>query len=425
MIDLRCELEFYKNRLYENILPFWEKYSPDLEYGGVFTCFSNDGGALISEDKYIWSQGRMLWVLSRLLSRAEKDGLEDSRVQRLSALADKTAEFLVKYSRLENGNCVFLTDRRGNHKLSGGVLDASLYADCFVIIGTAEYAALRGSSDILAFSCDLYRHTKARIASGSFRTDPYPVPKGRRMHGVPMIMTNTARTLADAMAAMGYDGAESVSRDAYAYACDVIDSFVDGNNILHETVKLDGTFDLEEMIGRYINPGHTIEDAWFMECEWERFGDTARRAKTVSVLKNALSLGWDNEYGGIRLFSDTDGGIPHGKISDTSEPMIKKITEDNTSKLWWVHSEALYSTLLFDTDPEIASRYPVIKEYAFRTFPNTENGRGEWIQIRSRDGAPETRIVALPVKDPFHIMRNFILIIELLEKRLACSNAEI
>ena len=62
MIDKRSELEFYKNELYEEVLPFWEKYSPDLEFGGVFTCFSNNGGELLSEDKYIWSQGRMLWV---------------------------------------------------------------------------------------------------------------------------------------------------------------------------------------------------------------------------------------------------------------------------------------------------------------------------------------------------------------------------
>lgn len=32
-MNIRLELEFYKKELYENILPFWEKYSPDMEYG--------------------------------------------------------------------------------------------------------------------------------------------------------------------------------------------------------------------------------------------------------------------------------------------------------------------------------------------------------------------------------------------------------
>ena len=72
---------------------------------------------------------------------------------------------------------------------------------------------------------------------------------------------------------------------------------------------------------------------------------------------------------------------------------------------------------ILSEDAEVATWYPKIKEYTFRTFPNRENERGEWIQIRSRNGEPENRIVALPVKDPFHIMRNLILIIELLEKK--------
>jgi N-acylglucosamine 2-epimerase len=414
-IDIKAELDFYKKELYEKILPFWEKYTPDMECGGVFTCFSNNGGELLSEDKYIWSQGRMLWVLSRVLKRRD---IENERLEFLEKLADKTAEFLMKYSRLECGNCVFLTDRRGGHKLSGGVYDASFYADCFVILGVAEYASYKKDTEALAFSHSLYTHTKSRVESGCFRTDPYPVPKGYRMHGIPMILANTARTLANAMEALGCDAWESVSLDAYGFAKDIIDNFVDENNILHEMIRLEGDrFDKESLIGRYINPGHTIEDCWFMEDEWAKYSDKARHEKTKAVLKNALSIGWDKGFSGIRLFADMDGGTPKGSIPNPDEPMVKKTTEDNFSKLWWVHSEALYSTLLFDEDAEIAAWYPKIKDYVFKTFPNTENDRGEWIQIRRRDGMPENRVVALPVKDPFHIMRNFLLIIELLEKR--------
>lgn len=414
MINLKDELEFYRKEMYERVLPFWEKYSFDEECGGVFTCFSNNGGELLSEDKYIWSQGRMLWVLSRILSRAE---IEPERLAKIESVADKTADFLMKHSRLENGNCVFLTDRAGNIKLSGGVYDASFYADCFVILGTAEYAAYKKSKEALAFSLDLYLHTKARVESGNFRTDPYPVPKGYRTHGITMILTNTARTLADAMKALSHPDAEKISLQAYGFAKDTLDSFTDKNDILHEMVRVDGTFDTDSQIGRYVNPGHTIEDCWFLETEWQRYSDTERYEKTKKVLKNALRLGWDGEYGGIRLFADMEGGAPHGTVPDPKEPMVKKTTEDNGSKLWWVHSETLYSTLLFGEDSEIAAWYPKVKEYTFNTFPNKENDRGEWIQIRARDGKPENRIVALPVKDPFHIMRNLLLIIELLERK--------
>ena len=46
----------------------------------------------------------------------------------------------------------------------------------------------------------------------------------------------------------------------------------------------------------------------------------------------------------------------------------------------------------------------------------------EWIQIRTREGYPQEKVVALPVKDPYHIIRNVILIIELLEERVKENN---
>jgi N-acylglucosamine 2-epimerase len=42
----------------------------------------------------------------------------------------------------------------------------------------------------------------------------------------------------------------------------------------------------------------------------------------------------------------------------------------------------------------------------------------EWLQIRTRDGAPQDKVVALPVKDPFHITRNLVLILELLSEKM-------
>jgi hypothetical protein len=123
-------------------------------------------------------------------------------LERISALADKTAEFLIKNARLDNGSCVFLTDREGNKKLFGDAFDLSTYVDCFVILGTSEYAAYKKDSHVLEFSLDLYRNTKKKFTDGAFRTDPDPTPKGYITHGVSMILTNTARNLADAMAEM-------------------------------------------------------------------------------------------------------------------------------------------------------------------------------------------------------------------------------
>jgi hypothetical protein len=48
--------------------------------------------------------------------------------------------------------------------------------------------------------------------------------------------------------------------------------------------------------------------------------------------------------------------------------------------------------------------------------PHPDGEVGEWIQIRDRQSMPVETVVALPVKDPYHILRNVLLILELLEK---------
>lgn len=56
--------------------------------------------------------------------------------------------------------------------------------------------------------------------------------------------------------------------------------------------------------------------------------------------------------------------------------------------------------------------YQKTAELTFRVFPDPV--AGEWIQIRDRNLEPESKVVALHVKDPYHIMRNLVYIIEML-----------
>ena len=65
-IQIRELLQFYEKQLFEQVMPFWLERAIDQEYGGFYTCFTNDGKALLSKDKYVWSQGRFIWVLSKL-----------------------------------------------------------------------------------------------------------------------------------------------------------------------------------------------------------------------------------------------------------------------------------------------------------------------------------------------------------------------
>ena len=138
------------------------------------------------------------------------------------------------------------------------------------------------------------------------------------------------------------------------------------------------------------------------------------------VIKKTMALGWDGEYGGLLHFVACDGldtGFDVG--SAENEPQMKLFLDDYGSKLWWVHSEAMYTNLLayFRTgDGDFLIQFGKVFDYAFSTFPNPDRTVREWIQIRTREGRPQEKVVALPVKDPYHIIRNVILIIELLER---------
>ena len=59
---------------------------------------------------------------------------------------------------------------------------------------------------------------------------------------------------------------------------------------------------------------------------------------------------------------------------------------------------------LFPDDSDIARWADLTQEWTMQTFPDRVNG--EWIQIRTVSGEPLDEVVALPVKDPFHIIRS-------------------
>ena len=112
---------------------------------------------------------------------------------------------------------------------------------------------------------------------------------------------------------------------------------------------------------------------------------------------------------------DIAGGPPKGRTLNDGYEMLMRDTWD--SKLWWTNAEALYATLrcyALTGDRFFAEYHERVAKFDFEKFPNPDREVGEWIQILDRSGCPMNKLVALPVKDPFHIMRDFLRIAELL-----------
>lgn len=52
-MDIKNLAQLYKNELLENVVPFWENYSKDEEFGGYFTFLDREGN-VFDTDKFIW-----------------------------------------------------------------------------------------------------------------------------------------------------------------------------------------------------------------------------------------------------------------------------------------------------------------------------------------------------------------------------------
>ena len=412
---------FYSNELRNNILRFWLSRCEDRQYGGYLNCFDNKGENLVSYDKYTWSQGRFLWVFSRLVSTKAPLFSEGEKKEFLR-LACSGYGFLKKHCLMgdDDWRCVFLMNRDGSPKKVGSydTLDMSIYADCFVIIGMAAFSLASETEDAYVFAKNLYGSVVTRINSGTFNTLPYPLSDRFRAHGIPMILTNVAKELYQAAKRFDRAFAPSLLSDIEKTACDVIDHFKDGESLVHEVIGCDNTR-VPGLLGNHINPGHSIEDSWFLDDAAELLGRKDISDAAASIMRTAFSHGWDGKYGGILHFVNIDVD-PLVFESDSGEPTVNLVKGGWGDKLWWVHSETLYASLRFyikTANPVFLEIHDKTFEYVFSHYPNPDREIGEWIQILTREGLPQEKVVALPVKDPFHIARNLLLICELLSEK--------
>src|SRR5690606_2206807 len=170
--------------------------------------------------------------------------------------------------------------------------------------------------------------------------------------------------------------------------------------------------------------------------------------RAVEVIKSSFAAGWDSEHGGIfRFVVPADPGQPGASGAARggrqpqgvpNGPFEKLISETWDGKIWWPHSETLYAALVagealaadghdnLDTASVAAlgEIHDRLFTYVFDTFPNPDSAVGEWIHVRDSEGRPLNKVMGLPVKDPYHLTRNLLLAVELLDEGLAARTVD-
>ncbi|MGF1723061.1 AGE family epimerase/isomerase [Vibrio kyushuensis] len=414
----------WSTELDSNIIPFWQR-ALDKELGGIYTCFSNDGATLNSTDKFIWSQGRFLWNWSRQAYLIENGVLKGQASDYLKQ-AKLAAEFISQNAFLDNGNCAFLLTREGEKKEINPDegYDISFYADCFVVLGFCEYAFVSGDTAYFEKALYLFDTIKLRVQQGVVRSEPYPAAEGFEPYAYEMIILGVSSELLRYTQKNNHCRHNDIQHLCEQSLARIFNQFHDDKTLLPfemlTTAKQQDT-----LLARHFTPGHTLENMWFCLQSAELLGKTAEYLpKIVKIVKAMWTMGWDTEHEGLLRYTSQDGSKPSGRLLG-EDPYEKLILETWDTKIWWVHSEALYTLLLtykYSSDPELLTMYEKTAAYVLKTFPNKDVG--EWTQIRDRQGKPLDKVVALPVKDPFHIMRNLQLIVELCadnEVHVACD----
>lgn len=114
-----------------------------------------------------------------------------------------------------------------------------------------------------------------------------------------MIMLSAAQTMRSACKE------EADKYDAIAGAC--LNEILHGGFLtergLLESVSADGEF-VDSPAGRVVNPGHSLEAAWFVMLEGILRGNEEAVAVDKRIIDITLPLGLDEKHGGIIAFTD-------------------------------------------------------------------------------------------------------------------------
>ncbi|OOP62848.1 hypothetical protein BMF89_08210 [Arthrobacter sp. SRS-W-1-2016] len=406
-----------RDQLLKGVLPWWLENGIDRKDGGVFTCFSNSG-RLLSNEKYTWSQGRWAWLCSRIALDSEAGIIgEDPRLW--ATLSIETARFIQAHAILDGGVTAYRTSAAGQPLPSGphGEIAVSVLADLFAALGLAgaarlPQAAAREREEWLHSAHALLAHAEERIEARSAPSEPYPVRAGFKDAAGLMLLLNVGAQLH-----LASGSAESAQTAGAALSRLLGDANSEGMWKAGSwwEYRPDSADDLDTLLARHRTPGHLLEMLWMVMEAVEIMPDLAPRIPDwlpdLAVL--ALEAGWDDQHGGIFRYVDSTGTEPRGRLLG-NDPYETLVTQTWDTKLWWVQVEALYASRLLAerfVRPELLDWHARIWSYTLDTFPDPSGQ--EWLQIRDREGKPLDKVVALPVKDPFHIARSLLLTTEL------------
>ena len=372
----------YRTALSGDVVPFWEKQSPDEVHGGFFSCLSRDG-SVYDTDKFIWPQCRQVWLFSMLCSHL---GVRESWLH----VAAHGIRFLREHGMDGEGNWYFALARDGTPLIQ----PYNIFSDCLAAMAFSRYARVSGDTEAAAIARNTYRAVLSRMENPKGKySKVVPGSRPLRSFAMPMILLNLVPEMEWLLPQ------EETRTTIDGCIRSMTGLFLDRTRgVFFEHVAPDGSHP-DCVDGRLINPGHGIEGTWFLMDAAGMTGERELIGIAVDTLLSTLRLGWDSDHGGIFGFCDAEGKPPQQLEWD--------------QKFWWVHIEALVAlakAYRLTRRAECLEWLVRVHEYTWNRFPDPEYG--EWFGYLNRRGEVLTPLKGGKWKGCFHIPRGLLLCAE-------------
>lgn len=382
-MNLQKLAEPYRHELTHNLLPFWERYAFDAQYGGVFEAL-DEKGECISTDKPVALQAQAVWAFAFAHNQLSPNSEWLKRAQ-------QTADFLLENGRDAKGNWYQTLDRRGTP------LEKAIdhFPALYTTLALGQLAQATGE--------DSYADTAQKTLVKLLRKrDSFLKKQKENIAGRAFKNLEEFALIGHALLEVeNYADPKWYHKAMNSYVEEMTSDFYDKRtDILLENVTPEGHFwDCPE--GRKLVPGRVFEVASFMITIADRTRNRKLLNQMLDLTELTIRAAWDELGDGFFRQMDIKSHPP-------LEPRW-------CHKLAWVHLEALQCLLkahLLSARPVFLEAFEKTHEYVWAHFSDKTNGA--WFQELTREGEPFVRHKLTPETKICNIVRGMAQITRLL-----------
>jgi mannose/cellobiose epimerase-like protein (N-acyl-D-glucosamine 2-epimerase family) len=395
-LDLSHLRTQYRRDLFEDYLPFHERFVNDKQFGG-FRCSVRPTGELVSDEKRVWFEGRGIWVYSFLYNHL-------AREQKYLDIAERSVRLLSRSAPQGRDEFRPKTLKRDGSPASPP--DTEVYSDMFVAEGLAEFSRASGdrkywdeAHEIVMKCVRRYDQPDYNPAIGQTYLGPSARPfPGARVQGVWMVLLRTTTQMLAARADAELQGISDRCVDA------ILNRHYNPRfRLTNELINHDGSRP-ENEYEQLVYAGHAIETLWMLMDEALRRHDTALFDRMAALFKRHCEVSTDRVYGGLlRNLTNVDQNA---------------WTLDKTL---FPHQEALIGSLMMieqNGDPWALEFYNDLDRYTRAKFPMRSIPSPLWQVIGNRQVDPTPEMTrAENYHHPRFLMLNLLAVERMIQRK--------